>query len=239
MNGVGKIAAGVGFSVLCTAIGMAGLSYLAGPEDGFIPPLWWIFGLACPALVSLPVCVILVRQGEANRRLAGQLAEAMARLADLAQHDGMTGLLNRTAFLSRSDDRPATAGWMLVMDIDQFKSINDRHGHHVGDAVIQAVADVLSVSVRTGDLCGRLGGEEFAVLTMGISAEDAQALAERIRTRIASIEIIADDDIVRPTISMGLAPVTAGDGAALALRLADAAMYRSKRTGRNRVSLAA
>lgn len=239
MNGLRKIAAGVAFSVLCTAIGMAALSLAIGPEDGAIPPIWWGFGLACPALVSLPVCIILVRQGEANRRLAAQLESALSRLADVAQRDGMTGLLNRTAFLARAGALPPGLAWMLVTDIDRFKSINDRHGHPVGDRVIQSVASTLARTIRSDDLCGRMGGEEFAILACGLSEADAHQLAERLRGAVASLTIECDGITVRPTISLGLAPITGADGIAEALRLADAAMYRSKRAGRNRVSLAA
>jgi diguanylate cyclase (GGDEF)-like protein len=158
-------------------------------------------------------------------------------LSTLAQHDGLTGLLNHRSFHELLDDyivdsRPmAVPVALLLIDLDHFKAINDTHGHLVGDEVLKNVARAIVASIRSGDAAARVGGEEFCILLPGAHADDARAVAERVRT---SIESIAAPAAV--TTSIGLSSGTTADITTRALLdRADGALYEAKRTGRNRV----
>jgi diguanylate cyclase (GGDEF)-like protein len=127
-----------------------------------------------------------------------------------------------------------------MMDIDYFKKVNDTYGHDGGDQVLTSFAAVVQTCLRSGDLLGRLGGEEFAVLLPGCAAPDAQAIAQRICDAFAAHTVTLDDGRqLRNTVSIGAccAPRIENDIAAM-LSAADAALYRAKESGRNRVELA-
>jgi diguanylate cyclase (GGDEF)-like protein len=130
---------------------------------------------------------------------------------------------------------------VLMMDIDHFKKVNDTYGHDGGDQVLAGFAEVVQGCLRSGDLLGRLGGEEFAVLLPGCLADDAQAIAQRICDAFAAhLFTLKDGRQLRATVSIGAccAPRIESDIAAM-LSAADAALYHAKENGRNRVELAA
>ena len=163
------------------------------------------------------------------------------RLRDTAARDPLTQLLNRRGLTEALETRlrHASAGArLLLIDVDHFKRVNDRHGHHGGDAVLCAVADVLRGAVRRDDLVCRMGGEEFAAVCLGADDETALQVAERIRTAIASTVLLEapGGEQVRCTVTIGISG-SFGDGASLAraMQVADAALYRGKNAGRNRV----
>jgi diguanylate cyclase (GGDEF)-like protein len=125
------------------------------------------------------------------------------------------------------------------MDLDHFKTINDRFGHALGDSVLGMFADVVRQSVRQSDLTGRLGGEEFVALLYDISPERAVALAERIRTTFAEMALEIDERPVSATVSIGLVHSDSGIADLTELvEQADAALYLAKEGGRNRVEVA-
>lgn len=176
---------------------------------------------------------------------AKRRAEEQAREATLlASTDELTGLANRRAFLRHLERQVEAAnefGWALavaIFDVDHFKSVNDGHGHAVGDQVLQLVAKRSVGVVRSGDLVGRLGGEEFAILMPGASPEDATHVAERLRAVIAGP---ADGSTILPTVtvSIGIAAHSPRQEAGSLLGDADRALYAAKSDGRNRVRLAA
>ncbi|HMJ96096.1 MAG TPA: diguanylate cyclase [Thermoleophilaceae bacterium] len=158
-------------------------------------------------------------------------------LAHRALHDGLTGLLGHRAFheilesslASGKDRAPIT---LAMVDIDDFKAINDKHGHPVGDEALRLVATELQRAVRDDDTVFRVGGEEFAVLFRGVPAADALPIAERLRAGVEGIEFI-----VPLRVSVGLAswPDLALDRDGL-VRNADAALYDAKRAGKNRTT---
>jgi len=164
-------------------------------------------------------------------------------LARLANHDVLTGICNRRRFEEELETRlaisrrHATPGAVVLVDLDQFKPINDRHGHHAGDRVLQAVADVLMAQCRQSDLVARLGGDEFVMLLEHTDAEGALVCAERTLAAIRAIAIRFGGHILRIGASMGISvfPRDGFNRAAL-LATADAALYEAKRLGRNRVS---
>jgi diguanylate cyclase (GGDEF)-like protein len=168
-------------------------------------------------------------------------------LCDLSSRDALTGLSNRRAFqvsVAREIDRVARAGepaLLLVADIDHFKSVNDRHGHGAGDLVLKHVANVLKDSVRPMDTVARVGGEEFAMVLPNCSPAFGQAVAERIRRRIAERAVMLGPGLphVAASISIGgaYAPQWVRSSAALWQERADAQLYRAKAQGRNRVCI--
>jgi diguanylate cyclase (GGDEF)-like protein len=165
------------------------------------------------------------------------------RRADL---DAATGLVSRARMLDILDTVPldgARSAGVVVLDIDHFKQVNDRHGHAAGDAVIRALAEVLKASSRDVDLPGRFGGEEFVIGLAHTDLPGARRFAERLRERIAAAPVAVDpkDGGAAPiayTVSIGVTVLRENDpGIEDALRRADAAMYRAKEGGRNRVEV--
>jgi diguanylate cyclase (GGDEF)-like protein len=124
---------------------------------------------------------------------------------------------------------------VLILDIDHFKQINDRHGHLVGDEVIRRVSAILRDCARRADVVGRCGGEEFGLVLPETGAEAAALMAERIRARIES-EVLCESPAVRATVSIGIAPLPALDiqDHIRWVVSADRALYEAKRLGRNR-----
>lgn len=176
-------------------------------------------------------------------RDVSQRKEEERRLSVAATTDPLTGLLNRRAFdaalaarLAGGSGRP---GALAVFDLDWFKAVNDHHGHAGGDAVLRAFADVLRAGVRESDLVARLGGEEFAVLIDGADLDVARSVCDRIRSRLAELDILVPGGTVRVTTSAGMAPLSPWSSAEDMLSAADAALYRAKAEGRNRLALAA
>jgi len=173
--------------------------------------------------------------------LVEQLREANAHLEDLASRDGLTRLLNRRAFFeaaTRAIDRARREREPLALvlfDIDHFKSVNDKFGHPVGDEVLRAVATAASETVRAGDLVGRYGGEEFAVVLAGADSELAVRVTEALRTTIAERSIDAPHGALAVTASFGIALHVRGHVLEELIKRADLALYEAKRAGRNRV----
>ncbi|MBP7568861.1 MAG: sensor domain-containing diguanylate cyclase [Acidobacteria bacterium] len=177
---------------------------------------------------------------------AARLAAQVRTLAHAAAVDPLTGLFNRRSFEARLEEEIQRARRygvdlaLLVVDVDDFKRLNDRLGHLVGDRVLRALADTLRRSVRGFDVCTRFGGEEFAILMPGSPAAAAVQSAERIRQRI---EVYRFDPLpvpvgLRPTISVGVAVLAAADAAPDLVARADRALYQAKAEGKNRVKLA-
>ena len=165
-----------------------------------------------------------------------------ARLAHAAMHDRLTGLPNRAMLEQRwsalRTDRRSGSGLPAVLfcDLDGFKKINDDHGHAVGDATLQAVAERLSRALRSEDILGRYGGDEFVVLLEGYTPELAEQLTDRFVDSLREPLRVADT-VVRVGLSVGLAvPMTADEPLETLLLRADQAMYDDKRGSRQRRS---
>jgi diguanylate cyclase len=177
-----------------------------------------------------------------NLRL--RLRESVATIERLATTDAMTGTWNRRhidALLASELQRKARIGGELciaLVDLDHFKSINDRFGHLVGDTVLTRVAQAMSAQLRSVDPLGRFGGEEFLVVLPGTPMNHARACAERLRSSVAGMNVLPDLE-ARVTISIGLAECLPGESADALLNRADRALYRAKREGRNRVAVGA
>jgi chemotaxis family two-component system sensor kinase Cph1 len=167
------------------------------------------------------------------------LHRAQSQLAELALRDPLTGLPNRRLFMDRLEHSLARSSRgddlaVLFIDLDRFKAINDSLGHAVGDDVLVRVATTLTAAARSGDTVARLGGDEFVVLCEHVSAEEAQAIGDRMLAGIHSLS--ADDAGLRVSASIGIAIVDADSSASQILTKADTAMYRAKELGRDQVT---
>jgi two-component system cell cycle response regulator len=186
-----------------------------------------------------------VRTGARIAELQEQLIAARERLRIEATHDSLTGLLNRAAFFDGFGKevvrarRYHTPLALIMADIDHFKSINDRHGHPNGDAVLRETARRLRASIRASDVIGRYGGEEFVIAAPDCDLPDAFELAERFRTSICSLPIAVEEDEVVVTMSFGVAATCDMGEADRLLKVADEALYRAKHSGRNKVEVEA
>ncbi|GJE26484.1 GGDEF domain-containing protein [Methylobacterium organophilum] len=175
---------------------------------------------------------------EMNATLQAKVAERTQELEVLATTDLLTGLFNRRKLdeaLEAGVSRAAGEGAGLAVilgDIDQFKAINDQHGHKVGDAVLTAFADILRADRRPDDTVGRWGGEEFMLVCPGAGLAEAASVAETLRRRIETTQLPV---VGLRTCSFGVAALRPGETADGLVARADAALYRAKRSGRNRV----
>lgn len=161
----------------------------------------------------------------------------------MATHDMLTGVLNARAYyevcdqLIRVAQRKGTSYAVLFVDLDHFKSINDTHGHAVGDAVLRAVAACLGTSIRESDALGRIGGEEFSIFLPDTGIDAAREVAEHVRCSIEALMPSIGEGRLRVTASIGVGRSGGGDQSMLAIQQqADQAMYVAKSRGRNRVS---
>lgn len=215
---------------------------LAGVE-GIVVAYYWQFGfdrLAFELLISasiatavgIPVTAHVVLQYEKLERLTRQLAY-------LATVDQMTGLLNRQTFLARLDallsatSKTASAGVFAYIDADHFKALNDRFGHATGDRVIVLLGRHIREATRDGDLCARLGGEEFALFLRGANLTRATIVADRLRRDIELSGIRLGVPGMALSVSIGLAAHKPGADALSTMQEADRSMYAAKDGGRN------
>jgi len=189
------------------------------------------------------IVMLQMEQRLASRRIAG-LAESVVEsnkiLARDASYDGLTGVFNRRSIdrclsVSQPTDKDATKTFLLL-DVDFFKSINDRYGHPAGDAVLVEIAKRISRSVRPQDHVGRYGGEEFIVVLDKCTPDVGAQIAERIRQSVGSQPIaVGDCPPIRVTISGGLCHGDGNTPPSRVLKLADEALYSAKQAGRNRI----
>ena len=163
-------------------------------------------------------------------------------LRQMASTDALTGLSNRRSFLESGQHefevfrRYLNPLSLLLLDVDHFKQVNDTYGHAGGDQVLVQLAKVCRESLRSADLCGRFGGEEFIFLLPNTQAGTAFDVAERLRRALSEQTVISEAGVIRFTVSIGVATAKPEDESIEDLiRLADANMYVAKQTGRNRV----
>ena len=170
------------------------------------------------------------------------LVEQADKLKELATVDGMTGLFNRRHFFSLAEIEWARyqRHWrpmsLLMIDIDQFKSINDQFGHDVGDHIIIRIADICREEKRKSDVVARFGGEEFLLLLPETDLDEAQSVAERLRRVVEMREFSIDSRAIMTTISIGVAQANPNMETLFDLiKITDQALYAAKNGGRNRV----
>ena len=210
---------------------MAGLAVL-GPES---PLFQLLFGTGITLLMSMILLVVVSSSITAlnnNRRTED--------LRELASRDALTGLLNRREFMHQAQQRlranldAGICSAIVMADLDRFKAINDRFGHDAGDRVIRAFSDACRATMRTADLVGRYGGEEFAMLLTGVDADEGVRIADRINTTLAAKSSLPNG-VAAPTASFGVVDTQMPNVSLQRLiREADSALYEAKAAGRNR-----
>lgn len=182
-----------------------------------------------------------------NENLASEIAvrkEVENRLRYMANTDVLTGVNSRRRFLELLDkeikrtNRTDQPFCLMIMDIDFFKTVNDRFGHAVGDQVLSHFADLLLSNIREIDEAGRLGGEEFGVILPGTSINSAFNIAQRLCSTVENQEIFTSAKKINITVSIGVSELKIGETGDQLIIRADTAMYAAKQNGRNRVETA-
>lgn len=226
----------LGVAIVGVAMIAIGLSPLARIEDdSTLGPLW-------PA-----VLVVTVFVAGSSALVVALIKERTADTHRIASEtDGLTGIRNRSAAIAAgsaimaealADERDVA---VVIFDLDHFKSVNDTYGHQTGDVVLIRFAEALQVGVRPGDVCGRIGGEEFIAVIPGSGEDAAVAIADRVRRSFAAAAEWVDGKPVRATVSAGIAiahPKPEPTSLNALLSRADQSLYVAKRAGRNRVSI--
>jgi two-component system cell cycle response regulator len=181
-----------------------------------------------------------VRNQVRRKRYQDMLRADLDRTLEMAVTDPLTGLRNRR-YVRRHLEGVLRSGGaaVLLLDVDRFKSVNDTHGHAAGDVVLREIAERLRTHLRSADVVARYGGEEFMVVVAGAAAEEGRLVAERLRAAVAQDPIAAAGRLLDVTLSIGVAGGPAGTAADALVAAADAALYRAKNAGRNRVEVAA
>lgn len=168
-----------------------------------------------------------------------RLTEELSRIA---HRDKLSDVGTRDYFFNRLNDAPDHKGVVMMIDIDEFKLVNDTYGHLTGDIIVAQTARILKRETRSSDLVCRFGGDEFVIFLSGTAPLEAQTMAERIRREVEqSLVPLADGPTgyVSVTVSIGLSDSKQASDIEAAIRDADAALYRAKEAGRNKVALAA
>jgi diguanylate cyclase len=237
MLAIDKMAVGgARFLLRCSGVALAACAATSlASGAGFHPETSMVQMIgALPLIVLYPVAV-----GLTASRLAQRVREQHQLLAGESRTDALSGLLNRRSWedaVSAAFQRWRTQGGamsLLMLDIDHFKSINDRHGNAVGDEVIRNVAAIVREALRADDVPGRYGGEEFGALLPDTPAAGAEVIAERIRRRIEGAALASSG--LRATVSIGIAELSGEDlDHTVGIAHAERALYAAKERGRNR-----
>lgn len=201
----------------------------------FMPADIWVSAL--PAAIGTAVFLAGTMGGFAATQLMLAQRNHIA-LRKILDYDPLTNVLTRTRFFTHLKRYDEIGGVVAMIDIDHFKRVNDTYGHAAGDEVLQFVGGQLVGATRRGDLVARYGGEEFAAFFPATDREEAEALAERLRKRLALGVVEFEGQRLSVTASIGLAEVMPSHDPLTALQLADDALYVAKRSGRNKVVMA-
>ena len=220
---------------LASAACLAYIVAIAPPGSVGIPPQTVaIVGINVTALVLLAYVAMVIAREQRRAR------DAAIRLSTI---DPLTGLFNRTFFFAaveREIARSARSGrgfCLLMMDLDELKMINDRHGHFFGDRVLRGVGEVIRANGRKIDTAARYGGDEFVVVLPETDPTGAYVLAEKIRLGVADLSVEISGTVLQPSVSIGVVSYPDDGTTSDELMItADSSMYRSKRAGKNRVT---
>jgi diguanylate cyclase (GGDEF)-like protein len=197
----------------------------------------WSVVLRSWALTVFAVLVIAVPASLIFGRAQRELQQSKRALEVLSRTDSLTGLPNRRALMEASESPVAQTMVLVIADVDRFKMVNDTHGHRVGDAVLQTVGRIMASHLAQFGLVGRLGGEEFALISSTASVAVIVRALDELLGIIAKTPIVVPGDAVRVTMSVGVAVRYPEEPFERLYSEADEALYLAKRGGRNRIEL--
>ena len=225
----------------------AGYHYVEKPFP-MVNTVWYFRVLPIRPWYGLPETWLSVLVGLAVSLMVAALVQGNVKLnflkdslAKLSTTDPLTGVGNRRHFMDAvapEMDRAARLGCMsfvIMLDLDHFKAVNDNHGHQKGDEVLKEVAGRVLSALRPYDLFARYGGEEFVIFVANMDTDSVMRLAERVRAGVSGRKIGHESDGITVTCSLGVAPATPENDLDRSIALADEALYRAKREGRDRV----
>ena len=208
-------------------------------DDNLVAPLL-IGRVSDSPLLALSVMILALAANVSMFSIT--IAHLLARINHLADHDGLTNTLNRRAMDERIRNeqlrctRSGEHYSLVIIDLDYFKSINERFGHEGGDSALKQAARSMMAVLRNTECMGRLGGEEFTVLLPLMNLEEAAQRAEQMRLALLNARIVFDSETIPITASFGVSTLRSDyDSPETLMQRADRAMYRAKATGRNRV----
>lgn len=225
-------------SLLCVAAALFfdSFNWLHMPSDVRVRAI--LLDIFLPLLLAAPLIYFFMNK-------LRELAVAHDRLAVFASTDALTGVLNRSALTSAIErrlvadpvDGGAVRGALLILDADNFKSINDSYGHDQGDVALRLITDAVRSVLRQTDLVGRIGGEEFCVFLSGATQFTADAVGERIRHAVSVTPFTPQGKLHKLSVSVGGAVFDRRLPLSDLLRIADQQLYFAKQNGRNRVAV--
>jgi diguanylate cyclase (GGDEF)-like protein len=212
------------------------------PAPQALSRYYWVVGAALLTIgLAVWVSLYFSRLNRALRREVHERRHLQEELERLANTDALTGLPNRRFFMTQLASELARRQRyghplsLLMLDLDHFKQINDQWGHVVGDEALRVFADAVQCCLRTQDIAGRIGGEEFAILLPETGETVARPVAERIRGRMEQTKIASANDHCVVTVSIGVTQAKDEDDLESLLRRVDSALYAAKQGGRNRI----
>ncbi|MEN3146722.1 GGDEF domain-containing protein [Neorhizobium sp. IRAMC:178] len=234
------------FAGLLSLLASLALSFTFVPMlGGEVAGAGLVMTIVCPLAISIPASAVLFSQTERIRRAEAVASDALAKLAAAyeelhwqSRRDGLTGLLNRSAFMEelQTFSREGLTGALVFLDLDHFKSINDRHGHATGDEVLRRTGKILATYDGQLNIAGRLGGEEFALFQGGLTVDEMLRWCKDIRELIEGLDVrSALRSSVPVSASIGAIHCAPGFDPHECLRAADVNLYEAKSLGRNRV----
>ena len=191
--------------------------------------------IAVPVLIVTPLALMVLVMFLRINQTTARLDATIARLDAHVKFDSLTGLLARGYFLSAVEQARGCGGYFLMIDADHFKSINDNHGHHGGDAALLLLARVTMQAAGEKGLAGRLGGEEFGIYMPGVTAAQAELLAAGLGAAVRNQNLELNGKRVPLTVSVGVARDEAGAPLSVVMNSEpDEALYQAKAAGRDR-----
>jgi diguanylate cyclase (GGDEF)-like protein len=215
-------------------------AWLVGLDPAAYPVPVEIFNVALGSISMIAVATLTAEMSRLRNRLRRQkeeLLQAVAKIQTLATEDELTSLANRRHMNAVLAQQSARAGQVCIalLDIDYFKSVNDRYGHAVGDTVLRLFADTARKELRGNDVLARWGGEEFLLMLPDTSLEDAVRVLQRMAARFSACSVDGIDPSIHITFSAGAAQRIAGEALDATISRADKAMYKAKSGGRNQI----
>lgn len=190
----------------------------------------WVLTVLAVGVIATPVALVF---GLAQR----DLQRAKQELEILSRTDSLTGLANRRALMEAGEADSSQALILVIVDVDRFKSVNDRYGHRAGDTVLRTVGRIMAAHLEKHGLVGRLGGEEFALISSETALGPVVQALDRLLKAVAQTPVVSSGAVIHVTLSAGIAIRDPSEPFEKLYSEADSALYRAKHAGRNQIAL--